>query len=284
VSLSSLQLDAFLEVARTGNFSRAARNLRLTQPALSQRIRNLESELEAILFVRDPSGVQLTERGEALLRYGLTRESLEAELLAEWKGGNANALGGMLRIGGFSTIVRSIVMPALQRLLERNPAVQLDLKTRELRDLPGLLRRGEVDFLIADRTIRHKGWIARPLGHESNVLVESAVRPIAPDSYLDHDPEDATTLAFFRLNKKDDLALRRSYLDEIYAVLDGVAAGWGRAVVPEHLARGRSDLRIVPGYRALRIPVILHTYRQPVYSKLHQHGLEALLGAAKGLS
>ncbi|WP_306341481.1 LysR family transcriptional regulator [Solemya elarraichensis gill symbiont] len=60
-------LSVFIEVARSGSFSRAAENLYLTQPAVSKRIAALESELSAPLFNRIGRNISLTEAGEILL-------------------------------------------------------------------------------------------------------------------------------------------------------------------------------------------------------------------------
>jgi DNA-binding transcriptional LysR family regulator len=61
MGLQTAQLEAFEEVAKLRNFSKAAKALHITQSALSQRIINLESELEVALFIRDPSGLRLTD-------------------------------------------------------------------------------------------------------------------------------------------------------------------------------------------------------------------------------
>src|SRR3954468_7429848 len=63
------QIEGFLEVARSGNVSRAAATLRITQPALTARLQSLEQELGQPLFVRTRRGVQLTDAGRALLPY-----------------------------------------------------------------------------------------------------------------------------------------------------------------------------------------------------------------------
>ena len=63
------QLDAFVEIARRGNVSRAAEALFLSQPALSARLKSLETELGAALFVRTKRGVRLTDAGRAFLPY-----------------------------------------------------------------------------------------------------------------------------------------------------------------------------------------------------------------------
>src|ERR1700744_5736114 len=57
------QLRHFIAVATHGNFSRAARHLNLTQPALSRQVKNLEDELGITLFLRDVNSVKLTPKG-----------------------------------------------------------------------------------------------------------------------------------------------------------------------------------------------------------------------------
>ena len=64
MSLSSLQIDAFLAVCETKSFTAAAAKLHITQSALSQRIKNLEDELGSTLFVRESTGVRTTDLGE----------------------------------------------------------------------------------------------------------------------------------------------------------------------------------------------------------------------------
>ena len=67
MSLPSNRLDAFVAVARTQHFSRAAEGLFITQSALSQRVKQLEDFLGVTLFIRDREGARLTEKGERLL-------------------------------------------------------------------------------------------------------------------------------------------------------------------------------------------------------------------------
>ena len=139
MALSSHQLDAFLAVAKHKSFSRAAERLHLTQSALSQRIMNLEAELGSALLVREPAGLRLTELGQRLLRYGLAKTALEEEFLA---GASAAGQGGVLRVGGFSTVTSSVLLPALAGVRRKFPSCQFELMSRELRDLPGLLASG----------------------------------------------------------------------------------------------------------------------------------------------
>lgn len=279
-SLSSLRLDAFYEVARTLSFSRAAQALHISQSALSQRIINLEQELERSLFVRDPAGVRLTESGEELLRYCQMRSGLEADLLNRFRmdarTGLKESLAGVVRIGGFSSIMRSVIMPALQDVIRSHSGVQMEIVSRETHELPKLLRSGEIDFAVLDAKVERSGLESHLLGHEENVLVRSSKLSCPPDVFLDHDPNDMTTELFLKQQGRKLTARKRHYLDNIDGVIEGAALGWGGAVVPRHLLRGRRDLTIVSDLKSHRSPVYLHYYTQPFYSRLHQAVVKAL--------
>lgn len=275
MSLSSLHLDAFLAAARARNFSRAAKALFITQSALTQRIGNFEAELGTALFIRKPRGVELTEAGRRVLRYCQAREQLEGDLVAGLGGSKDGALGGAIRVGGFSSVVRSVLLPALSPLVREHPSLQLHLQNVEMGELPGLLASGEVDFVVLDHALSRADVESIALGEEENVLVVSS-RAAPPDVYLDHDPDDSTTARFLRAQSKTVPPIARAYLDEIYAILDGAAAGLGKAVVPRHLVTGDDRLQVVPGLEPMRSPVVLHWVRQPFYTVLHHAVVDAL--------
>lgn len=277
MSLSSLQLDAFVELAKTLNFSKAAANLRLTQSALSQRIRNLEEELSVSLFIRETSGTRLTEIGHQFLRFCQTKNSLEVEFLSHLKGTKADQLGGILRIGGFSSIVRSVIMPALGKLVRTEPALGVECFVREMRQLPLLLKNGEAEFVVLDHVYEKSGIENCLLGYEENVLVDSPLNVSRREIYLDHDPDDLVTELFFRQQGGKIPYLKRSFMDDVYGIIEGVSLGWGKAVLPRHLIRGVKGIKVLRGFRPLRIPVVLHYYSQPFYSKLHHAVVETLL-------
>ena len=115
MSLQSNQLDAFMAVAELLNFTKAADKLHITQSALSQRILNLESELQTTLFIRDRSGLKLTEQSFDLIRYCQSRMTLEDEFINSLKSKNSKDLAGVLKIGGFSSVMRSVIQPSLKK-------------------------------------------------------------------------------------------------------------------------------------------------------------------------
>lgn len=276
MSISSIYLDAFLAVARRLHFSRAAEALHITQSALSQRILNLEKELHTALFIRGSKGIRLTETGLRLLRYSQSREHLEKEFLEDIQSETHAGLGGLLRVAGYSTIMPSVVMPALAPLLRENPRIRHEFRIQEIQDIPELLLHGETDFALLDRVMRWPGIESRVLGYETYIMVESSRFHSRFEIYLDHTPGDETTEKFLRLQGAKAGALRRCYVDDIQGLIRGVEMGLGKAAVPRHLIpRGRT-LRVTGGYKPMTVPVVLHYFAQPFYSKLHRAAIEAL--------
>jgi DNA-binding transcriptional LysR family regulator len=279
MAINSLYLEAFYTCSQMGNFTRAAERLHITQSALSQRIKNLESDLGATLLVREKKGVRLTEFGERLVQYCRAKESAEKDLMVYIDSPKSQALSGIIRIGTFSSVARSVVLPALSDLLRANPKVQLKLLVRELYDLESLLKSGEIDFLITTSELERSSVLSQKLGNETNVLIQKKGYK-GPDVFLDHDEEDTTTVKY--LGKKAG-KFPRHFLDDIYGIIDGVQLGLGRAVVPRHLIRDKKDIEIVNPTKTLLIPVFLHCYEQPFYSKLHEAVVQALTNAREDI-
>ncbi len=277
--IDSDRLQAFAVAASGETFARSARAIGITQSALSQRIAKLEVDLGVTLFMRERRGLRLTAEGETLRRYCRTHDGLEREMLQGLmrSTGTVKGFAGVLRIAGFSSVMQSVVLPALTPMVQASPRLVVHAATREVRDLPDLLRSGEADFILVDRKLDSPGLRTERLGEEHYVLVESTRSPVQADRLLDHDPEDTTTAQFFRLNRKHFASEQRSFLDDIYGLRAGALAGWGRAVLPKHLVRGVTGLRVVPGYRVLVLPVILHYWEQPFYTAVHRETIRILV-------
>lgn len=279
MALSSDQLEAFLTVAQTLNFTKAANSLHITQSALSQRIMKLERELETALFIRDRSGLRLTETAEALVRYCLCKNSLEAEFLNNLRGENAS---GIVRIGGFSSVMQSAILPSLKGLLTANPQVKLQMVVDEMSELPARLKRGEIDYMILDRREDRDEFERILLGHEKNVLVQKR-KYKGPDIYLDHNENDPTTHAYLKMAGLKTKKIERRYLANIYGLIEGVRLGLGRAVVPKHLITNEKEIEILHPQTVLEIPVYLYFYSQPYYSKLHKHVVDSIVEGTKSI-
>ena len=96
--MNSKQIEYFLEVARQGNFTKAAQLLYTAQPALSRQIANLEEELDVTLFERGKSGTQLTSIGQKYYELFLRTKQAMDELALEAKKNGMQAME-QIRIG-----------------------------------------------------------------------------------------------------------------------------------------------------------------------------------------
>lgn len=270
MKLASNHLEAFYSVARFLSFSKGADAIHVTQSAVSQRISALEEHLGTSLLIRDRANLKLTPAGEKLLRYCQYQEQHESELLTELRVADSKTqtLGGEIRIGGFSSIARSAIVPALAPLLQKHSELGFTLVTKELNELFQILKNGEVDYIVSNQDPERQDIESIFLGIEENVLIESK-RFKNSLNCLDHDANDVTTGNYFKASKKDNKQFQRRYVDDVYGLIDGVKLGLGRAVLPKHLIKGEKDFKILRPEVILKIPMYLLFYKQAYYSKLH---------------
>jgi len=264
--ISHLGLSAFYECARTLNVTEASKRLGVTQSALSQRLAQLEDDLSSTLFFRDPKGLVLTEAGERLLRFAEMNEGLEEELLKDLTG-QKGELSGTIRIAGFSSVMRSLVIPALTPLLRKHPLMNLFFQSHEVIELPHILSSSRADYIILDYEMNKRGIQQEILGYEEYVVIESAKHASPKDVYLDHGPHDNATESFFSAQGKIP-PYRRSFMGDVYGIILGVEEGIGRAVMSKHLIEENKKVKILKGFKSYKRPITLHYYERPFETNL----------------
>jgi DNA-binding transcriptional LysR family regulator len=267
MKISNLGLQAFIHTARTLNVTTAAKEIGLTQSALSQRIALLEAELEVTLFVREARGLKLTEEGERLLRFSLLNQKLEEEMLFELKGSNTE-LAGTIRIAAYSSIMRSVIIPSFTTFLHQNPKVHIYFQSYEMGKLEQVLQSANADIICTDYSWQKKGIEGVVLGHEEIVVIESQKMIPAEGIYLDTGPEDNATVDFFRQQLKGPKILRRSFMGDVYGIIDGVESSLGRAVMSKHLVIKNKNIKILKKFHGIKRPVTMYYFEQPYYSRL----------------
>lgn len=275
MNIPSHELQAFRMVATVCHFSKAAKRIHISQPALSQRIKNLERKLGVTLFIRDKKIVKLTTAGMRLLRFCQTKDNLELELLNDLVETTDGKLSGHLRIAGFSSIMNSVLIPTIAPLLRDHQAIQFEFITQEMDQLPGLLMRGEADFVIMDYQYHHDSIKTQWLGQERYVLIQSKKYPLS-NVYLDHHPNDQTTKLFLKSQGINYQHISRSYMNDINGVINGVTLGLGQGVVPMHLLQKKLHIKIIKNIKSMNTPIILHYFHQPYYSRLQKMVIEKL--------
>lgn len=268
--LSQDQLAAFAAVVRAGSFTAAARELHLTQPALSRRIAGLETHLATALIVRGPRHLTLTDAGQRLLGFILAQRALEDELLAELAP-RPGQLRGVVRVVGTSSMVPDLVVPAVAPFLLANPAVQLDLHHVDDDARGATVARGAADFALSYDEPDHPSLVRVAIGVEEYVVIERARGPARPDVFLDTSTADRTTDWFFARQpaKARPRRWQRSFLDDDAGILLGVSLGLGRAVMPRHSLPRGGAVRVDPRFTAVTRPVYLYYRPQRHYGRLH---------------
>ena len=141
------RVETFLAVCQTMNFTRAAEQLHITQPAVSQHIRALEEQYGTKLFRSQGKQLQLTESGRLFFRTAAAMHHDDLRLREALHQENTRR---RLRFGATLTIGEYIMPGPLHRLLEREPDIQLYMLTANTQELLKLLDQGELDFAIVE--------------------------------------------------------------------------------------------------------------------------------------
>ncbi|OAH58344.1 LysR family transcriptional regulator [Domibacillus aminovorans] len=160
--VSKLDLyKVFCKVAKSESFSKAAKDLYLTQPAVSQAIMQLERELDIRLFNRTPRGVSLTNEGSILFEYvnsAINLIDVGEEKILELK----NLTTGELKIGVGDTISRYFLLPYLEAFHNRYPNIKFYIVNGTTFELCSILKSGEVDIVICNLPIDDPTLELRP--------------------------------------------------------------------------------------------------------------------------
>ncbi|MBD8488759.1 LysR family transcriptional regulator [Echinicola sp. CAU 1574] len=143
------RLQVFHTVAKRLNFTKAAEELYITQPAVTKHIRNIEAHYQVKLFHRQGSKISLTPAGKALYEgaekiFGIYR-SLEFEM-----NNFAQSHRGELRIGASSTVAQYILPPILASFREKFQDIQLTLTTGNTEQIEKLLKKQQIGLGIIE--------------------------------------------------------------------------------------------------------------------------------------
>jgi len=172
----------FWRVATLGNLTEAARQLHVSQSALSAQIRTLEESMNTPLFARQGRRLVLTDAGQRVLTYAGDIFSRGEELEALIKRGITPEVQ-QLRIGVLSTMSRNFIEGFITPLIERRD-VRFSLHARGLANLLNGLRNHQLDVILTNTNVVSEGqqdlW-------QSQLITNQPVAVVGPDGIIDGD-------------------------------------------------------------------------------------------------
>ena len=245
------QLDAFVEISRRGTVSQAADALFVTQPTVTARLKGLERELDAVLFIRSGRGMRLSEAGRAFLPYAertLDAAGAGKRLLAELARGES----GHLALGAAPAVSTYVLPRILTRFRRTHPKVGLAVRTGHSEEVLELVLREQVQIGLG-RSLRHPDVMSIPLYEDELVLVVDPEHPFADEGPIGTEQiSDVQLILFDRTSSYHRLtneffrgagAVPRAVmeLDNIDAAKKMVEQGLGVALLPHTAVAGELE-------------------------------------------
>jgi DNA-binding transcriptional LysR family regulator len=173
-----IYLQTFCEVAKWGNFTRAAEALGYAQSSVTTQIQKLEGQYGAVLFDRFGRKMRPTQAGEVLLPYARQILALQAEAKAQL----SEQQTGTLTIGTIETLAAFYLPPVLQALGETHPRITVALQSGNEASIVQAVKEGQCDLgLILDHLSADPDVVCLPLRKEAFAII---ARPDSPYSKL----------------------------------------------------------------------------------------------------
>lgn len=164
------QYRIFYEVARCGNISRAAKELYISQPAISKAISKLEENLNTKLFIRNSRGVQLTKEGNVLFQHihsafeSINRGERELKRIHDFHIGH-------LKIGVSNTLCKYVLLPYLKGFVEKYPHVNISIESQATNHTLEMLDSRNIDLGLVAEPKNRRGLNFTPVMEISDAFV-----------------------------------------------------------------------------------------------------------------
>jgi len=237
------RLEGFFWVARTGGYAKAARAFPypITQPAVHQQVKKLESELELTLFERVAKDrMQLTAAGQRLFEFCAPFFQGLPAVIRTLQSGQYE---GTLTIHAASPMLRHLLPSWLKRLQRKHPGIQVELAERLTTDLTGL-RSGEADLVVDylpevpdDLCVMQVGlmraFVVMPATHPAAKKKRVVLGDFDNETFVSYDPGSLPYGLQMRALAEHGVTVRSSVsIGTADAILGFVESGLGFSLVP----------------------------------------------------
>ncbi len=245
------QLECFCAVARMGSFTKAAEDLGIAQPTLSEQVAKLEQGLGAPLFERLNRRIELTPLGEAIL--GKAQALIEdAAALPDHLERAREGVRGPLRVGSIPTILPSFLAALLKGFTERYRDIDLHVREGTTAELVAQVLEGMIDVAVLSLPVESAGLVMKELFREPLYLAVPEGHPLASGEKVQLRRVSEERLLIL----KDGHCLRDETLavcdrararfagqfeaDQVLTIFELIRSGFGVSIVPE-MARNLSE-------------------------------------------
>ena len=201
-------------VAKHKNISKAAKELFMTQSAVSQSIHKLEQELKTQLFHRTAKGVTLTSDGETLLHYVVSALNT-LEVAEEKLSASKDLVSGQLRIGVGDTISRYFLLPYVEQFFASYPGIKLRILNGTTSEICQFIKDGQADIGICNLPLADTKFKVMPIMEIEDIFVcgkkykEQLNEPLSLEEILNY------PLIFLERNSNS-----RQYIDHFFKSRD----------------------------------------------------------------
>lgn len=174
----NFRLQVFYSVATNFSFTKAAKELHITQPAVTNNIKELESSLGISLFEREQNGISLTKAGKILLRY--TSKAMDECKRMEYEIGMLrNSFSGKLKIGASTTIEQYILPPLLARFNTEYPDIEILVNNNNTMNVEKNVISHDLDLGIIEGNTGQKEFKYIPFMKDEIVAIAHTSQPVS---------------------------------------------------------------------------------------------------------
>lgn len=291
------QCTLFAAVAKHLNIRKASAELRVSQPAVSQQLKQLESRYGAKLYRRLSKGVEITEAGRLLLRSIAPILNQVETLEKGFKPAPAGAAKTVLKVGGSFSASSELLPTLLARFRQAYPALDLELRTRTSYELERLVLNSELDLAASVRRPLSDDLACEPLQRERVTMFVPANHWLAKKAHLTlsdllSEPlvirggkgaSGVVDLAMQQIRNRGRVFKIAMYCDGPTAIKAAVRQNMGIGMVYEHslrpeVASGEFKILKVKGLKLEGQSYIIYSKKRPL-SQMAQEFLDLLRAA-----
>lgn len=249
MNVSLRQIRYFLAVAHTGQVSRAARDLNVSQSAVTTAVKQLEAELGCDLFRRNARGVSMTQDGSIFHRHALNILAAVDEAMRSPRGG-PKTVEGTLRLAMTYTVTGYFLPPYLERFARSYPSIRLQLSETSRSEIEDGLVSGLYDLAvmltsnIADQEglafetlLRSPRRLWLPVGHHLMRQKAITLKDVSTETYVMLTADEASNSAQRYWNQtafRPDTLLRTSSIEAVRSL---VGNGMGVTILSDMVYR-----------------------------------------------